>query len=72
MTKYIVVELQTNASGSVANIVTSYDERNAAESKYYSILAAAAVSQLPKHAAVLMTSEGYLVESKCFDREGGE
>lgn len=75
MTKYIVVELQTDASGAVGNIVTTYDEQPAAYSKYYSILAAAAISQIPKHAAVLMTSEGYLMESRCFDRtqpEGGE
>lgn len=77
MTKYIVVELQTSDSGAVGNIVTTYDGQPEAYSKYYSILAAAAISQIPKHAAVMMTSEGYLMESRCFDRtqaetEGGE
>ena len=72
MTKFIVVELQTNASGAVANLVYSYDEQAAAESKYYLILSSAAISQIPKHAAVLMTSEGYLIESRCFDRTQGE
>lgn len=68
MTKYIVVELQTNQDGTVGNIVYSYDELPAAYSKYYAVLSAAAVSQLPKHAAVMMTGEGYLMESRCFDR----
>ena len=77
MTKFIVIELQTSDSGAVGNIVTTYDEQPAAYSKYYTVLAAAAISAIPKHAAVLMTSEGYLMESRCFDRtepepEGGE
>ena len=67
MTKYIVVELQTDASGAVGNIITAHDTLNEAESHFYSILAAAAVSAIAKHAAVLMTSEGYLVESRCFE-----
>lgn len=68
MTKYIVIELQTNADGTVGNLVYSYDSQNNAESKYHSVLASAAISALPKHAAVLMTSEGYLLESKCYER----
>lgn len=72
MTKYIVVELQTDVSGAVANLVYSYDEQAAAESKYHLILSSAAISQLPKHVAVLMTSEGYLMESRCYDRTQGE
>lgn len=72
MTKYIVIELQTNSQGVVGNLTYSYDTLPAAESKYYAILSAAAVSALAKHAAVLMTSEGYLIESRCFDRTQGE
>lgn len=70
MTKYIVIELQTNQDGSVGNLVYAYDAQPSAESKYYAIMSAAAVSKIPKHAAVLMTSEGYLMESRCFDRSG--
>lgn len=64
--KYIVIELQTNATGSVSNIVTAYDDRNAAESKYHSVLSAAATSELPAHAAVLLTSEGKLLRTQCY------
>ena len=72
MTKYIVVELQTADSGAVGNIVTTYDDQAAAYSKYYDILHYAAISAIPKHAAVLMTSEGYLIESRCFEHGGDE
>lgn len=64
--KYIVIELQTAADGTVGNIVTSHDSRDLAESKYHTVLAAAAVSNLPCHAAMLMTSEGFMLESKAY------
>ena len=63
---YIVIELQTSASGTVSNLVYSYADRSQAESKYHTILASAAVSQLPSHAAALMTAEGQLLERKCY------
>ena len=69
--KYIVIELQTNEDGSVGNIVSTYDTMEQAESKYHTILAAAAVSQVPDHAATLLTSEGYTLDSKCYTH-GGE
>jgi hypothetical protein len=65
--KYVVLELQTNSDGTVGNLVTAHDTRNAAESAYHSVLAAAAISALPKHAAVLLTSEGTLLDSRCYE-----
>ena len=62
---YIVIELQTS-NGSTANIVTSHSTLEQAESKYHTVLAAAAVSSIEEHAAVLITSEGYHVESKLY------
>ena len=56
--KYLVNEIQTSASGTISTLNYSYDDRNAAESQYHTILASAAISELPAHAAVLMTSEG--------------
>ena len=58
---FIVIELQTNANGTVGNIVNSYTERSQAEQQYHLVLAAAAVSALPSHAAVMLTSEGQMV-----------
>lgn len=56
--RYIVIELQTT-DNNTANIVTSYDSKEQAESAYYAILSAAAVSSVPVHAATLVTEEGY-------------
>ena len=67
--KYITIEIQTNADGTVGTIVTPHDTRNAAESTFHTILAAAAVSELPCHAAVLITSEGYPVAYESYKHE---
>ena len=64
--KYIVIELQKNTEGTVANIVTEHDDLPHAESKYHSILAAAAVSSLPVHSAILVSEEGFTVKSQCY------
>ena len=52
--KYIVIELQKTAQGAFSNIVTSHDTRVDAESHYFMILAAAALSELPMHGAVII------------------
>lgn len=57
-TKYVVLEMQTMADGNVACLVTAYDSQMQAESAYHSILASAALSSLPRHAATLLTSDG--------------
>lgn len=68
---YIVIELQTNADGVVANLVYQYNSRDEAESKFHYILAAAAVSTLPVHAAVMLTNAGTTVKSEYY-RHGDE
>lgn len=62
---YFVIELQTN-NGQTANIVTSHATREAAESKYHTILAAAAVSNVAKHAAVIISEEGFPIMHQCY------
>ena len=57
-TKYVVLEIQTMADGNVGCLVTAYDSQMQAESAYHSILASAALSSLPRHAATLLTSDG--------------
>ena len=63
---FIVIELQKNESGSVANIVTEHSTQAEAESKYYSTLAAAAVSNLPVHSAVIVSEEGFPLMYQCY------
>lgn len=64
--KYIVIELQKNVDGQVSNIVTEYNTLTEAESKFYSILAYAAVSEIPVHSAIIVSEEGFPVKHKCY------
>ena len=63
---YIVIELQKNAEGVVSNLVTSHNTLAEAESKYHAILAAAAVSQIPVHSAIIVSEEGFPVMHQCY------
>lgn len=65
--KYVVLEIQTMADGQVACLATPYDGQMQAESSYHSVLAAAALSNLPRHAAVLMTSDGSVQMSQYYE-----
>lgn len=66
---FIVIEFQAT-SESVATIVNDYADRLQAESKYHQILTAAAISQVPKHGAVLLNDEGQRINSECYIHEG--
>lgn len=63
---FIVIELQKNADGAVSNIVTDHATLAEAESKYYSVLAAAAVSKVPVHSAIIVSEEGFPVKNHCY------
>ena len=67
---YTVVEIQKNESAAV--LATCYAEKEKAMAKYYTVLAAAAVSTLPYHAAWLLRSDGVVEEQRAFDRGGEE
>lgn len=66
---FIVVELQRNVEGIVSNIVTSHNNLAEAESKYHTVLASAAVSEIPVHSAILVSEEGFPVMYQCYKHE---
>lgn len=61
---YIVLEIQ--ASDTIATTINSYEDRNTAESRYHQILAAAAMSTIPHHSAVLMNEVGDTLKSDSY------
>lgn len=65
--QYIVLEIQTNSDGTVGNLCTAYTDAMQAESAYHSVLASAALSALPRHAAALLTSDGALQAAQCYE-----
>lgn len=72
MRQYYIVEIQQYENGEYGHLVHfAYDEnpekaRLKGESKYHEVLAAAAVSELPSHAAILMTAEGFPIYHQCY------
>lgn len=67
---YIVIELQKTPEGMVSNLVTSHDTLAEAESKFYTVLASAAVSTIPVHSAILVSEEGFPVKHRCYKHLG--
>ena len=67
---YNVLEMQTAWNGIVSILpVYSCEDLEEAMSRYYSILASAELSDLPKHTAMVFTEEGFCLESKCCKRD---
>ena len=64
---FIVIEFQTDASGHVSTIVTQHPTRAEAESKYYTVLAYAAISSVPLHAAMLCFANGKYLMSQAYE-----
>ena len=65
--KYIVLEIQTWDTGATSTPAWAYDDLLKAESKFHSVLAAAALSELPMHAAVLMQADGMLLNRGSYE-----
>ena len=63
---YIVLEVQN--AGTPAVLTNTYTDSAQAYAKFYTILAAAAVSAVPYHAAYIVGSNGIMLEGKVFDR----
>lgn len=66
---FIVIEIQVNADGTVGTLVNSYADQNTAEAQYHTVLAAAAVSSVPKHSAIMISDEGFPLRHECYKHE---
>lgn len=75
MTQFYIIEIQQYPSGEFGHIVHfAFDAdpdkaRLKAEAKYHEVLAAAAVSSLPSHAATIIASDGFPVVYQCYHHE---
>lgn len=72
MYQYYIIEIQKYANGEYGHLVHWASDENAdrarmkAESKYHEVLAAAAISELPQHAAALLASDGAELMRQCY------
>lgn len=69
---YTTIENQVREDGSKGLLYDHYDDYDAALAKLYTILAAAAISNLPYHSGHIMRSDGILTDGRVFDRRGGD
>lgn len=65
---YTTIENQLREDGSFGLLYDHFTDVNAAYAKLYTILAAAAVSEIPYHSAHLLRSDGIMMEGRVFDR----
>lgn len=68
MSKYIVIEMQ---NGAIGGNNWSYDDRASAEVKYYQVLAEVVKSPVDTHTVMLVTDEGFPLDTKCY-KHGAE
>lgn len=65
---YTTIENQLRKDGSYGLLYDHYDDIDSAYAKLYTILAAAAVSDLAYHSGHLLRSDGLIIDGKVFDR----
>lgn len=65
-----ILEIQRDARGVISSIVHANDNEAEAQSSFYGICAAAAISPQPYHAALLINDNGDTEMMRIFDRRG--
>lgn len=63
---FVVIELQRTGENTLGTIVTTHIERNDAEQKYHQILAAAAISEIDIHSAVMLNENGQRIKGETY------
>lgn len=72
MTHFYIYEIQTMRDGTSASLAHHLEDEDPmkamlkAESTYHQVLAAAAISGLPAHAAIMVRADGTPVQNKCY------
>lgn len=66
---FLVVEIQKN-NGQLSHLVTVHETIREAQSKYHTILAAAAVSGLERHSAAILQDDGHSLFNESYSTGG--
>ena len=64
---FIVIELQVYNDGQVGHILSTHETFPDAQNKFYTICAFAAISEVPKHSAVILDEMGVMIDRKSFE-----
>ena len=65
---WTVIEIQEGNDSKMSTLAAAYGDYAKAESAYYAILSAAAISDMPYHAAYIIDDETGVCEMRIFDR----
>lgn len=68
VTVYTTIENQIRADGSKGLLYDHYTDYDAAMAKFFTVCAAAAVSEIPYHSAHVLRSDGVMIEGRVWDR----
>lgn len=70
---YIILEIQEETEGCVPNTITYTAEAlDEAKSKYHYVLSYASVSNLHRHGAIIMKTDGRYIDNESYLHVGGE
>lgn len=70
---YIVLEIQEQTEGCVPNTITyTAETMDQAKSKYHYILSYASVSNLRRHGAIIMKTDGRYIDNESYTHVGEE
>ena len=68
VTVYTTLENQIRSDGSKGLLYDHYTDYDAAMAKFFTVCAAAAVSEIPYHSAHVLRSDGIMIEGRVWDR----
>ena len=68
---FIVLELQEEQDGTTRVLEPAiFDNLDRALQKYYTILSYAVISELARHSAMIVTTDGIVIKSECYTHTG--
>ena len=68
-TIYAAIGMHVEEAGPKTPTVKYFEDQNQAERQYHLFCAAAAISEYPTDTAILMTAEGFVLETKTWKHE---
>lgn len=69
-TIYTTIENQIRNDGSKGLLYDHFEDLDRALAKFFTVCAAAAVSEIPYHSAHIIRSDGVMIEGRVWDRRG--
>ena len=68
---FIVFEIQEEQDGTTRVLEPAiFDNLDRALQKYYTVLSYAVISELARHSAMIVTTDGIVIKSECYQHTG--